>query len=769
MFGGLGYLNKLGASGGLVFSPGQLFSGGEQGAWYDPSDNLTMYGTAGGESPITAVEQAVGLILDKSKGLAIGSDTLSGVWLNAFSTTFDTFTSTSSGGFTATTTGAKSPRTRCVGSVSPGFWYQVTFTVETLTNASLSIFLTDNAYSGNSVASSGTISAVGTYTRILGSASTTTVTGLMAIVTATGASTVTISGITVRLLAGNHAYQTTSASRPTLRARYNLLTYSEEFDNAAWSILNAAIIKDSTVAPDGTTTADTFNVTDASNVAKRTNQILSPTPSGVTAFSVYVKAGTQNFVQLLCTGDVQAFANFDVSAGTVGTAGTKTTASIQNVGSGWYRCVVVFDATTVYTGATFRIQMVTSASAIWGATTPNTGTFFLWGAQLVPTAVFPSNVYQRIAAATVYDTGAAFPQYLAFDGTDDSLLTASVDFATVTSDGAARRNLLLNPTQFDAAGWTLTQSTVTANATTAPDGTTTADKFIANINNDVHWVQQSVTLSSSIYTLSFYAKAAGYGIIQALNSSSATDFVNFDLTNGVIGTNSGYTGSIVAVGDGWYRCIVLLGLTSGTAAWARFGIVPAANSARGATFAGDGTSGVFIWGAQLETGSTATAFQNIGTDKMTVFSGVSKLSDAAAGIVVELSAVLTSNNGSFFIIAPTGAAGNNYQYASRGTSTASASGTYVSPITNVVTGQSDIGAPSISLRVNAAVAASNTSTQGTGNFGSYPLYIGRRNNATLPLNGRIYSLIIRGAASNSTQVAQTERYVAAKTPLGVVP
>jgi hypothetical protein len=48
------------------FSPASLFAAGEQGAWYDPSDFSTMFQDSAGTTPVTAVEQPVGLILDKS-------------------------------------------------------------------------------------------------------------------------------------------------------------------------------------------------------------------------------------------------------------------------------------------------------------------------------------------------------------------------------------------------------------------------------------------------------------------------------------------------------------------------------------------------------------------------------------------------------------------------------------------------------------------------------------------------------------------------------
>lgn len=48
---------------------------------------------------------------------------------------------------------------------------------------------------------------------------------------------------------------------------------------------------------------------------------------------------------------------------------------------------------------------------------------------------------------------------------------------------------------------------------------------------------------------------------------------------------------------------------------------------------------------------------------------------------------------------------------------------------------------------------------GTGNFGNYPIYIGRRGGASLPFNGRLYSLLIRGAATPDATIAKVERYL----------
>jgi hypothetical protein len=160
---------------------------------------------------------------------------------------------------------------------------------------------------------------------------------------------------------------------------------------------------------------------------------------------------------------------------------------------------------------------------------------------------------------------------------------------------------------------------------------------------------------------------------------------------------------------------------------------------------------------------TAANLDLSSTDKVTVFAGVTKLSDAAQAAVVELSATVASNNGTFLLAAPD-AASATIGWDSKGTAQvdAVASSSVAAPVTAVLTGIGDISGDSAILRVNGAVADTDTGDQGTGNFGSYPLYIGRRNNTNLPFNGRIQQLIVRGAASSAAEIASTERWIAGK-------
>jgi hypothetical protein len=152
-------------------------------------------------------------------------------------------------------------------------------------------------------------------------------------------------------------------------------------------------------------------------------------------------------------------------------------------------------------------------------------------------------------------------------------------------------------------------------------------------------------------------------------------------------------------------------------------------------------------------------------DKMTVWAGVRKLSDAVAGIVAELSSVVTTNNGSFMLDAPdlTGA-NSDFAFYSKGTSLRGAdSAALLSPISRVMTGIGDISGDVSTLRLNGIQVATNTGDQGIGNYGNYPLNIGARNNASLFFNGWLTSLIVRGAQSTQSQIEATEAWVNGKT------
>jgi len=81
----------------------------------------------------------------------------------------------------------------------------------------------------------------------------------------------------------------------------------------------------------------------------------------------------------------------------------------------------------------------------------------------------------------------------------------------------------------------------------------------------------------------------------------------------------------------------------------------------------------------------------------------------------------------------------------------------------VLTGTGDIAGDGKTLRVNGSQAATNSSDQGAGNFGNYPLFVGSRNNASFRFSGNLYSLIVRGAATDAATITATETWVNGKT------
>lgn len=101
----------------------------------------------------------------------------------------------------------------------------------------------------------------------------------------------------------------------------------------------------------------------------------------------------------------------------------------------------------------------------------------------------------------------------------------------------------------------------------------------------------------------------------------AAQYANFDLQNGVLGTVLGGTATITSAGNGWYRCSFSRTATStGTGNRIYTLLINSLSATRAQSFIGDTVSGAFIWGIQLEEGSTATAYQPIATTQQAYIS-----------------------------------------------------------------------------------------------------------------------------------------------------
>jgi hypothetical protein len=346
-----------------------------------------------------------------------------------------------------------------------------------------------------------------------------------------------------------------------------------------------------------------------------------------------------------------------------------------------------------------------------------------------------------------------------------------------------RVNLLQRTEEFDNAAWVKgSGTTITPNAASAPDGSSTADRVI-NLNAGAgDRVIQQITIVDSTLVASIWLKGEGSDVGKNVSLSAKR----------VGGTFTGAEVVHTLTGD-WVRVSVSFTQISGNTGATINLVSPSSNSA----------TEVLIWGAQLELGSTATNYQRVtnqfdvteagqadnyylfhggsadprwmitptitpGIDKVQVFAGVRKLSDAAQTALVGLSASPGGNAGVLEINAPGGGLTvEPYALRSRGTANSFAlapANSFNAPITNVLTGIGDIAGDNATLRVNGTQVAQSTADQGTGNFLAYPLYIGARAGTIFYFNGQLYSLIARfGPNLDVNTIERTERYVASKT------
>jgi hypothetical protein len=173
-----------------------------------------------------------------------------------------------------------------------------------------------------------------------------------------------------------------------------------------------------------------------------------------------------------------------------------------------------------------------------------------------------------------------------------------------------RTNLLARSEEFDATYWTKIRSSVpTPNTAISPSGATDADKLVEDTSSNTHLVYRLVNVGvTTPISFSVFAKASERSWIQLEcgDNFTAGSTAYFNLSNGTIGTvGAGATASIQSMGNGWYRCVVVATPTATTSNGFYVNIATA-NGTR--SYAGDGTSGVFLWGAQLEVGSFPTSY-----------------------------------------------------------------------------------------------------------------------------------------------------------------
>ena len=317
------------------------------------------------------------------------------------------------------------------------------------------------------------------------------------------------------------------------------------------------------------------------------------------------------------------------------------TSGVTYVGSAWIRRVSGTSPITLRvgdTGSTTNISPTSTWQRYSFSSTPTTTTvriafvfpndtdeFEIWGAQLevgssaseyIPTTTVART---RFAGVTVDGTVAANIPRLDYYTSNG---TPGCPGLLVEASGT---NLAKYSDQFDTvtSGWTAAGlQTITGNttATLDPAGGNTADLIVATTGTTTHNIRPNSNnlpafVSGTTYTYSVFAKAtsATSGFVQIyfgdIVFSPVGPYANFQLSgNGAVTTGTYSAASIQPFGNGWYRCSITATAAANGVVTAPFMPILASGTARGATFAGNGVDGVYLWGAQLETGSVATSY-----------------------------------------------------------------------------------------------------------------------------------------------------------------
>ena len=158
-----------------------------------------------------------------------------------------------------------------------------------------------------------------------------------------------------------------------------------------------------------------------------------------------------------------------------------------------------------------------------------------------------------------------------------------------------RTNLLLRSEDFSTT-WVRFNVNASINAILAPDGTLTADKLTENNADNFHRIRQGIT-SGVTGVFSVFLKAAERTRVN-LGTSDTNLIAGFDLSAGSVVSG---TGSIEPFGDGWYRCSI-------SATFTTSGPFLLLRNSSSEFYTGDGTSGIYLWGAQLEPDSFPTSY-----------------------------------------------------------------------------------------------------------------------------------------------------------------
>jgi hypothetical protein len=383
--------------------------------------------------------------------------------------------------------------------------------------------------------------------------------------------------------------------------RTNLYTYSEDFSNSAWSKTGTTVTSNTTIAPDGTSTADTIAIGTGISA-------LVQTKSGLTAgarheVSFYIK-------KITSTGEIIVRNTEDGSYG-------RWSINLSLLGSGWERITRTHPAITIVA------EFVASPSGILGAALYGNSSgisFYLWGAQLevgsFATSYIPSTTTftSRASSATYVDSSGILkiadinqPRYgYGYDSVSGKWISQGLILESAVT------NLHTNGTTF--SNWSRQGNvTLTPNSAIGPDGrlsaatvTTVSSTFLGFY--DVGIGGGTSYLANTAYTASIFVKA-GSGVTQIYGGltnqfEGASAYYTFNLSSKAItsGSSGGFTAAgatLTELANGWFR-ISVTGITGASGFNSTTSI--------GAFWRNAEIGTAYYYGAQYEVGSSPTSY-----------------------------------------------------------------------------------------------------------------------------------------------------------------
>jgi hypothetical protein len=210
------------------------------------------------------------------------------------------------------------------------------------------------------------------------------------------------------------------------------------------------------------------------------------------------------------------------------------------------------------------------------------------------------------------------------DGSGDLVVTRATTATRVNSAGLIEEcpyNLVRYSEDISNSAWAKYNITISANSTTAPNGTLTAEKLLSSNSTSFQGIEIQVNyISGQKYTNSIYFKYIDTPFVQIITPSFvSSNYVNFNIQTGEVVGGVYEDATVTSVGNGWYRCSFTF-ISNYTGSGGTIGaanLINSASSSRASDFTGNGVKGIYLWGAQLVSGTSAKEYFST-TDRLNV-------------------------------------------------------------------------------------------------------------------------------------------------------